>query len=517
MKSNKLMRFSQTQTVFQDRPLPENNMSFAGYSALINVFELQVPLPDQLALISSKHKQYTTPLWLVFTPRHKPQGTMAAHLVFALRYEALDLNILKALFLKVSSEEIKQLIKQKSTSKYMRRVWFLYEWLMDKRLNLPDSRVTNFVDVVDANLQYPGVSEVSKRHKVRNNLTGNKNFCPLIRRTPKLENFINMNIREKTKLFLGKLSPDIVSRAAAFLLLKDSKASYAIEGETVGHSRVERWGRAIGQAGKQDLSLEEILRLQKIVIEDDRFTKMGLRKEGGFVGVHDRKTQMPLPEHISAHWKDLPDLIEGWVSTGEKLAQSDLDGVLVATLMAFGFVFMHPLEDGNGRIHRYLIHHVLAQKQWVPKGIVFPVSAVIFERIEEYRLVLEAYSKQRLPLIQWKPTSAGNVEVLNKTKDLYRFFDATVQAEFLYECVVQTVEKTFPQEIAYLVSHDQLKTFIKNHFDMPEKTMELLIHFLRQGDGKLSKRSKEKEFRKLTAIEIKMIENKYGQFFKNEK
>src|ERR1017187_1475408 len=73
--------------------------------------------------------------------------------------------------------------------------------------------------------------------------------------------------------------------AAAFLLLKDSKASYAIEGERPAYNRAERWGRAIGQAGQQKLTPQELMRLQEIVIGDKRFTKMGWRKEGGFIGV----------------------------------------------------------------------------------------------------------------------------------------------------------------------------------------------------------------------------------------
>jgi hypothetical protein len=38
-------------------------------------------------------------------------------------------------------------------------------------------------------------------------------------------------------------------------------------------------------------------------------------------------------------------------------------------------------------------------------------------------------------MIEWRPSVKNNVEVLNDTRDLYRFFDATKQAEFLFECV----------------------------------------------------------------------------------
>ena len=176
-------------------------------------------------------------------------------------------------------------------------------------------------------------------------------------------------------------------------------------------------------------------------------------------------------------------------------------------------VFIHPFEDGNGRIHRYLFHHVLAEKEFVPAGLAFPVSAVILKRIDEYRKALEHYSRPRLDLIEWRPTDKGNVEVLNKTIDLYRYFDATRQAEFFFECVAETVYKTLPEEVDYLTRHDLLNDFIKNYIDMPDKRIDLLIRFLRQNDGRLSKRARHKEFSALTDKEARAIENKYDEVF----
>ena len=73
----------------------------------------------------------------------------------------------------------------------------------------------------------------------------------------------------------------------------------SIEGERPRQDRIQRWGRAIGKAGKQSIDLDELLRLQRIVIGDFRFLHPGLRTEGGFVGEHDRDTRMPVPGHIS--------------------------------------------------------------------------------------------------------------------------------------------------------------------------------------------------------------------------
>ncbi|MCP3876494.1 MAG: Fic family protein [Desulfobacteraceae bacterium] len=504
---------SQHKIVFHGFPTLEDGSSLAGYSALISAHGLKVPVPDHLCAIGTKHKKYNYERWRIFTPRHKPRHTLNGHLVFALKYEGVDLTVLNALFKKIEPKEIKEIILSEPTGRYSRRLWFLWEWLHDEQLDIEDVKMGNFVPLIDSKLQYSGKSYPSKRHRVRNNLPGTRNFSPLIRKTEKLEKFIGKKLSETAIKNIGETHPDLLSRAAAFLLLKDSKASYTIEGETPPHNRIERWGRAIGEAGKRKISVSELEYLQQIVIEDDRFITPGLRKEGGFVGEHDRTTGMPMPDHISAVADDLNILLSGLIDTYELLCEDDFDTVLLATIFAFGFVFIHPFEDGNGRIHRYLFHHVLAEKNFVPKGLIFPVSAVILARIEEYRKTLEYFSKPRLDFIEWRPTEKNNVEVLNETIDLYRYFDATKQAEFFFECVEETVNKMLPEEVAYLKKHDILNEFIKNYIDMPDKLVDLLIRFLSQNDGKLSKRSRKREFEKLTDDEIQAIEKKYAEIY----
>jgi hypothetical protein len=98
---------------------------------------------------------------------------------------------------------------------------------------------------------------------------------------------------------------------AAFLLLKDSRSSFAIEGERPPHDRIQRWSRAIGEAGRRPVNVDELLGLQAIVIGDTRFVRLGLREEGGFVGEHDRDSRLPIPDHISARPDDLRSLIDG--------------------------------------------------------------------------------------------------------------------------------------------------------------------------------------------------------------
>ncbi|MFT7638226.1 MAG: hypothetical protein ACI9Y8_002017, partial [Candidatus Omnitrophota bacterium] len=275
------------------RTLPEPRAVIVGYAAMIQKYELNVPSPFVLAAISEKHTRYETDNWRVFTPRHAPEDTLYGHLVFALKYEGVDMAVFSALFSCIEKHDVEDLIKKEPNGSYARRIWFLYEYLLETELDIPALAQGNFVDLIDNKIQYAGPSRSSKRHRIRNNLPGVKNFCPLIRRTKKLDKLIEQNLPQQALDSIGVIHPDILMRAASFLLLADSKASYAIEGETPPHNRAERWGRILGQAGKTPLAKAEFERLQKEVIVDSRFVHMGYREEGGFVGSHDRSTNMP--------------------------------------------------------------------------------------------------------------------------------------------------------------------------------------------------------------------------------
>ena len=160
-----------------------------------------------------------------------------------------------------------------------------------------------------------------------------------------------------------------------------------------------------------------------------------------------------------------------------------------------------------------LIHPVLAERGFNPPGMVFPVSAAILDRIDDYRRTLQSYSARLRPLIKWESTDKGNVHVLNETADYYRFFDATPHAEFLYECVAQTIDTDLPAEAKFLRSYDTFKRGVTEIVDMPDGTLDLLFRFLRQNKGVLSERAREKEFARLTDDEVTRVEASYGRAF----
>ena len=138
-------QFSGVVKVFHERRLPEAATP-AGYGALIDAYKLDVPVPITLSAIAQRHKTLSQDGWQLYTPRHAPEATLQGHLTFALKYEGLDLAVLKRLFLATGPAPIKDFVEAAPSGKYTRRLWFLYEWLTGTRLDMPDLKKVAYVD-----------------------------------------------------------------------------------------------------------------------------------------------------------------------------------------------------------------------------------------------------------------------------------------------------------------------------------------------------------------------------------
>jgi hypothetical protein len=185
------------------------------------------------------------------------------------------------------------------------------------------------------------------------------------------------------------------------------------------------------------------------------------------------------------------------------------DPIAAAALSGFAFVFLHPYEDGNGRVHRFLFHHVLARRGFTPAGVVFPVSASILRDSKGYDAVLEGFSKPLLDLIDWSMTPDRAVEVTGATDHLYRYFDATRQVEFLGDRIADAIEVDLREEIGFVVRYDRALAAVAEVVDMPDRRASLLARYIAQGDGMLSKR-KRPQFPELRDDEIAAMESAFA-------
>jgi hypothetical protein len=497
----------ETPTSFQGESVPEGTL-LAGWAALVQALGLQAPV-RRPSCVSEKHirgSQREEGYWRVFDKRYQPGDQFADHLTFALRHENIDLLILKRAFNAVPKAALENYVRSAPSGTPTRRAWFFYETMTGKTLDVEDAPNVTAVDVLNAKAYFTGKARLSKRHRVRDNLLGTGDYCPIIRRTALLKEFAALRLEERAAETVRRTGRHLVARAASFLLLADSRASFEIEGERAPRNRLERWGRAVLQAGKSELTIEEIVRLHSVLIEDTRFVFPGLRPDGVFLGERDHIGD-PLPEFIGARPQDLDDLCSGMLAANNRMRDDELDPILQAAATAFGFIYIHPFQDGNGRVHRCLIHHVLAERKYTPPGMVLPVSSVMLDRIDDYRTTLQTHSGPLMDIIEWRPTAERNVEVLNDTADLYRYFDCTGAAEFLYACVRRTVEHDLPGEIDYIRRHDEAMAGIMDMIEMPDRLAQDLIMFIRRNGGTLSRRRREKEFSALTDDEVQRLEN----------
>lgn len=467
-------------------------------------------MPIKLAAIGKHHRITTTDAWIIMTPRHQPQSSLQGHLTFALKYEGLDLAVLKRLFLATGPAPIEHWVRSAPTGSYARRTWFLYEWLVGAQLDLPNAASGRYIDVVDDDLQFCASGTTSSRHRVKDNLPGNPDFCPLVFRTSQMREFCALDLKTAAHKAASGIPDHLRKRVSAQLLTHDAQSSYAIEGEHPRPDHIQRWGRAIGEAGQLPIDQDELLRLQKILIGNARFITLGLRREGGFVGDHDRQTRMPLPHHISARPHDLKALLEG-LATSAHTPSASLDPVVAAAVLAFGFVYIHPLEDGNGRLHRYLLHYALKRSGFTPPDLPLPISSAILDQIYNYRSVLESYSARLLPLINWQPTDSFNVDVINDTADFYRYFDATPHAAFLYGCLQRIIQVDLPREVKSILIYERFAAKIDNLIDMPARTKNVMFDLLDQNRGLLPPQARNLEFAPLTDQEVLHIEAIYSE------
>jgi hypothetical protein len=122
-----------------------------------------------------------------------------------------------------------------------------------------------------------------------------------------------------------------------------------------------------------------------------------------------------------------------------------------------------------------------------------------------YDQVLEGFSALIMPLIRYDLDPAQGMIVHNQTAGLYRYFDATAQAEYLYKCIEETIHHDLRDEIGFLTVFDAALRAVLNIVDMPDRRASLLIRMILQNKGKISK-GKRASFSEITDQEIEQIE-----------
>ena len=489
--------------------LKSDTVKPAGYAFLIRQFDLQVLPHWHISEVGgSRHQRIVESdgrIRETFPNTYWPGDIRLNHLEFALKYDGINLEILSEVFSKVNVKELTSWITTKPQGQYTRRIWYLYEWMTGKQLKIVDLTSGNYIDLLDKDEYYTAHDQMISRQRIRDNLLGNAKFCPVIRRTEMMRKFETSDLSEKCRKILAGYPAEFLKRAVSYLYTKETKSSFAIEHITPNASRTERFASLLQIAEKDDfVSRDSLVDLQNRIV-DSRYANKDYRNNQNYVGETVAWQQEKI-HFISPQPQDLAGLMEDLISAHQRMDKSQVHPVVHAAAIAFGFVFMHPFDDGNGRIHRFLIHNILARRGFTPEGIIFPISATMLNNIAAYDASLESFSKPLIPLIDYTLDEDGQMKVHNQTAIHYRYPDMTAIAEVLFGFIQTTIEKELVEELNFLKNYDVTKRAIQEIVDMPDNRIDLFIRFCLQNNGVISPKKCKSDFAELTDEEVQKMQ-----------
>ncbi len=462
-----------------------------------------------------------------------PGQDVFAHLEFTLRKEGLHLELLRKILPRINSDDVTTYVRSRPTGRYARIIWWLFETFANIRLDLPDVQTGNYVDLLDPGLYVTGPAKRAKRQRVNVNLMGTADFSPMVRKNG-LGALDEAEMRKRCAEIVGEYPPAIFQRAVRYLYAKESKSSHEIERETPDQKRAEKFIGLLEQAWHRDfISKPAMVELQQAIIEP-RFANKGWRSEKENIidrQVYVGETMAPGMERIhfaAPKPEDLDELMIGFLAmahniidehitikfrenqtehVNESVEMASVPTLVAAAVISFTFDFLHPFSDGNGRIHRFLMHHVLAHNDFGPKGIILPVSAVILNRPREYDQALESFSKPLMERVEYTLDERQRMTVTNDTADFYRYIDCTELTRITIDFIRETIETELPAELRYLTHYDEIRRKMREIVELPDRIEDLFVKLCRQNGGTLSKRKRElPEFVPLTDEEIDALE-----------
>ncbi len=125
--------------IFQNELIP-GNASLVGRAFLVDKYNISayVRFPSCVSREHVRGASVSRDGWRLYDKRYWPGDRDIDHIVFALKYELFDLLVLKRILLAIPRQEVVEYILSKPTGIYARKICFLYEWLLETTIDLPD-------------------------------------------------------------------------------------------------------------------------------------------------------------------------------------------------------------------------------------------------------------------------------------------------------------------------------------------------------------------------------------------
>ena len=435
----------------------------------------------------------------------RPSATLRGHLTFHLKHEVPNLGLLSQLFGKIDPRELTDWVTDEPSGQYAKRAGFLYEFLTGQALVINAEITGRYIAVMDGTklvVASPEQSIPNRRWRVRDNLPGTRFFCPLIRKTEDSVKAMGLDVPGLISELALEFGEELLMRSAVWMTLRESKSSFAIEGEADQSNRIQRFAdvlsRRTGQ-GSWPLNQAALAELQSEILgKRTTLQHFGIRQSPVFVGEVARYQEVV--HYIAPPAEDVTEMLEGLAIFLERTQGQS--SVMRSAVAAFGFVYIHPLADGNGRVHRFLINDILRRDGAVKDPMILPVSSLITSDHTErhaYDRILDEISR---PLMQslagfyeFAPTHITYPDGIrsnfvfhgdDSARHTWRLLDLTRHVIYLAHVIGSTIREDMREESRYLRSHTQARTAIKDIVEMPDMQIDRIIRSAESNPGKLS-------------------------------
>lgn len=436
---------------------------------------------------------------------YRPADDFAGHFEFGLKYEEIHLEFFARLFATTGPQPIEDWCRREPFGQYARRTGFLYEWLRGERLDVPDVTNGGYVDAISSKNYLTRREPIrARRWRVNNNLPGTAEFCPVVRRTGALQEALQFDLRAALAELDQTFGPDILLRTASWLTFKESRASFLIEKEADQADRIQRFAHVIAQhCGhiENPLSNASLQSLQAGILGQDAIG-LGLRRSPVFVGQATMRED--IVHYIAPHSADLAQLLAGLNEF--EVATRGAESLARAAVLAFGFVYIHPMRDGNGRIHRFLINDTLIRDKALPDGVILPVSATITSSIDfraGYDRTLEVFSRPFMrryatayrfgELVTYEDGTLSNF-IFDEYEDArfaWRYPDLTEHVLYTANVVKHTIRTEMADEARVLVIFQRAQEQLKEVLEMPDQDANRIIRSIKENGWKVSGKLKK--------------------------
>jgi hypothetical protein len=152
-----------------------------------------------------------------------------AHIIFALKYEGVNLSILPQALQRIEDRNLVDAITQSPSRGCLRKVCYLWEAYSDRLLDYTDKPEGPSVLLFDPERYITGPSVRNNRWRVDFNGLGTLQCCATVERTPEVQALLDYDVLGRSKEFIDSLPKQMMDRAINWAYLSETDASFEIE------------------------------------------------------------------------------------------------------------------------------------------------------------------------------------------------------------------------------------------------------------------------------------------------